>query len=415
MGIKKYIEKNVYDSAVERINYVFDEFDHFYVAFSGGKDSGVMTNLIFDIAKKRGIEKVPLMYIDFEAQYKNTIEYIDKIFSNPLSAGHWICLPVHLRNAVSQFQPHWICWDRDFKELWVRDYPTNEKVITEDNNPFPFFKKGDEFEDFIVDYGDWISKNNGNKKVACLVSIRSDESLNRFRVIARNDVKRYKNDDSLRWSSQIAEKVTNFYPIYDWRTEDVWSANSKFGYEYNKIYDLMYRAGVSIHEQRICQPYGDDQRKGLNLFHVLENETWSKIVSRVNGANFGNIYCKESILGNIKFKLPPNHTYKSYTKLLLKSLPPFLEQHYREKFFKFLKWWRDKFLEMRERGEEYPHKMVLHDEYSKVIEMKREIPTWRRMCKVLIKNDYWCKSLSFSQVKKEAERQKEIINKWKDL
>ena len=44
----------------------------------------------------------------------------------------------------------------------------------------------------------------------------------------------------------------------------------------------MYKNGVSIYEQRLCQPYGDDQRNGLDQFKALEYDTWSKVLSRVN-------------------------------------------------------------------------------------------------------------------------------------
>ena len=44
---KKYINKNVYDAAMERIEYCFKQFDNIIVAFSGGKDSGVMLNLVY--------------------------------------------------------------------------------------------------------------------------------------------------------------------------------------------------------------------------------------------------------------------------------------------------------------------------------------------------------------------------------
>ncbi len=29
----------------------------------------------------------------------------------------------------------------------------------------------------------------------------------------------------------------------------------------------------------------------------------------------------------------------------------------------------------------------------------RDIPSWRRICKVLLNNDYWCRALSFSPTK----------------
>ena len=36
---------NVYESAMQRIEFIFNEFDNVYVSFSGGKDSGVLLNL----------------------------------------------------------------------------------------------------------------------------------------------------------------------------------------------------------------------------------------------------------------------------------------------------------------------------------------------------------------------------------
>ncbi|PCO26282.1 hypothetical protein CP987_19510, partial [Morganella morganii] len=29
----------------------------------------------------------------------------------------------------------------------------------------------------------------------------------------------------------------------------------------------------------------------------------------------------------------------------------------------------------------------------------KDIPSWRRVCKVLLNNDYWCRQLSFSPTK----------------
>ena len=56
----------------------------------------------------------------------------------------------------------------------------------------------------------------------------------------------------------------------------------------------MQMAGVKISQQRLCQPYGDDQRRGLWLYHILEPDTWFKLVNRVNGANSGALYIQEN-------------------------------------------------------------------------------------------------------------------------
>lgn len=155
----------------------------------------------------------------------------------------------------------------------------------------------------------------------------------------------------------------------------------------------MHQAGLSIHQQRICQPYGDDQRKGLWLYHVIEPETWGRVVARVNGANSGALYARESgnILGRLKITLPPNHTWESFAGLILESLPGRTREHYENKIAVFLRWWR-------ERG--YPH--GIPDAAKTNEEAHRQVPSWRRICKALLRNDYWCKGLSFSQTKSEA-------------
>lgn len=54
---KKYIGINVYEAFRERMDYVFSEFENVYVSFSGGKDSGLLLNLVLDYMKDKNIEK----------------------------------------------------------------------------------------------------------------------------------------------------------------------------------------------------------------------------------------------------------------------------------------------------------------------------------------------------------------------
>jgi len=42
------------------------------------------------------------------------------------------------------------------------------------------------------------------------------------------------------------------------------------------------------------------------------------------------------------------------------------------------------------------------DEVDQNLESKRLAPSWRRVCKTLLRNDYWCKGLGFSQHKSDA-------------
>lgn len=375
---------NVYDAARKRIAYVFDCFPRIYVSFSGGKDSAVMLHMVMDEAIKRG-RKVGVLFVDLEGQYKLTIEYIQAMYD--LYRDHiepyWVALPIVLRNAVSQYEPRWICWEPGKEDVWIRRPP--EMAIT-DQNFFPFYRYAMEFEEFVPAFGHWYSQG---KLCACFVGIRADESLNRYRTIVRSKSK----FEGKGWTTWCGETLYNIYPIYDWRTQDVWVYNSRFGKPYNRLYDRMHQAGLTIHQMRICQPYGDDQRKGLWLFHVIEPETWARIVARVNGANQGALYAEESgnILGRIKISKPEGHTWESFAKLLLASMPERTREHFENKIAVFLHWWA-------ERG--YPN--GIPDEAPAEKEANKEVPSWRRVCKALLRNDYWCKGLSFSQTKSEA-------------
>jgi predicted phosphoadenosine phosphosulfate sulfurtransferase len=193
----------------------------------------------------------------------------------------------------------------------------------------------------------------------------------------------------------VTENVYNVYPIYDWKTQDIWTYHGVTGRPYNRLYDLMGMAGLSIHLMRICQPYGDDQRRGLWLFHLIEPETWARVVARVNGANGGALYVQEwgNINGYRKITKPDGHTWQSFAQLLVKSMPPQMEQHYADKILLFQRWWMN-------RG--YPD--GIPDEAPYALEAKRLAPSWRRVCKTLLRNDYWGKGLGFSQHKSDAYR-----------
>ncbi len=58
---KVYLDQNVYDAAIDRINYVFDNYEKMYVSFSAGKDSTVMLHMVMNEAVKRGKPSVYLL------------------------------------------------------------------------------------------------------------------------------------------------------------------------------------------------------------------------------------------------------------------------------------------------------------------------------------------------------------------
>lgn len=78
------------------------------------------------------------------------------------------------------------------------------------------------------------------------------------------------------WTSKIGNDIYNAYPIYDWRTTDIWTANGKFKWDYNPLYDLYYKAGVSLDRQRVASPFISEAIESLALYKAIDPDTWGK-------------------------------------------------------------------------------------------------------------------------------------------
>ena len=433
--MKKYLEKNVYEALQDRLKFIFDNFDNIYVSFSGGKDSGLLLNMVLSYKRRNKIaKKIGVFHQDFEAQYQTTTDFVSRMFENNLRdiEPYWVCLPMGSRCAVSNYQMYWYPWDPDKEELWVRPMPKMPYIINMDNNPFDFYRYKMVQEDLYAEFGEWYSRQKKGKTI-CLLGIRADESLNRYRAYA-NDRKTIMQGN--QWTTKMGENWWNAYPIYDWTTKDVWIANGKFDYDYNRIYDLFWKAGLSISQMRVESPYHESAKESLNLYRVLEPATWVRVVSRVQGANFGAIYGSSHALGARKIELPPGHTWRSYVKFLLATLPEAMRRNYIEKFKTSIRfWWKKGGVVDEEAIKEleacnYP---IRHNgksnyksnkekiaflgtpDHTDDIKSTIDIPSWKRMAVCILKNDHLCKYMGFSQTQKQNQRQKELMEKYKKL
>jgi len=386
MSGKRYTEQSVLDAAKSRISRAFDDFDKCYVSFSGGKDSTVMLHLVMAEAIRRG-RTVGVLIIDLEAQYTQTVDHMKKVvdmYRDSIDL-HWFCGELLLRNAVSDFEPKWVCWDETKRDMWVRERPDEASDLSQ----YDFYVPKMEFEELMVIFGKWYAR--GSSRCGGFIGIRSDESLHRYRAIVAN--KKGLTHEGLKWTTKIGQGLFNIYPIYDWRTQDIWLFHAKSpNLPYNKVYDMMTRAGVKFGNQRLCQPFGDDQKKGLWLYHILEPMTWYKLLNRVSGVNSGALYVQDrgNMTGSGYVTKPEGYTWHSYTNFLLRSLPCTMRDHYRERFVKFMAGWK-------KRG--YG---IIPDEAPHDLEVKCWAPSWRRMARCILRNDYYCKGLGQTQPLSEA-------------
>lgn len=433
--MKKYLDIDVYEAIQQRLKFIFENFDNIYVSFSGGKDSGLLLNLVLDYKRRHHIpRRIGVFHQDFEAQYQYTTEFVTRMFENNLKdiEPYWVCLPMGSRCAVSNFQMYWYPWDPEKKKLWVRKMPRQTYIINLENNPFDFYEYKMVQEDLYAEFGEWYARRKSGKSI-CLLGIRADESLNRYRAYANTRKNLLKG---MQWTTKLNENLYNAYPLYDWTTKDVWVANGRFEFDYNKIYDLFYKAGLSINQMRVASPYHESAKDSLNLYRVLEPKTWTKVVNRVNGANFGAIYGNTKALGARGITLPEGHTWRSYVKFLLATLPKDVRENYVQKFSTSIRfWWKKggvvseealKELEENDYAIRSNGKSNYRSDKDRIcflgtpdhtddVHSTIDIPSWKRMAICILKNDHLCKYMGFSQTQKQNQRQKEIIEKYKRL
>ena len=426
---REYLSKNVFEALQERFHFLFNEFDNIFISFSGGKDSGLLLNLLLDFRKKYYPNKtIGVFHQDFEAQYSVTTEYIEKTFSQLEKEEnvelYWVCLPMATRTALSSYEMYWYPWDDTKEEIWVRPMPKHPYVIHLENNPITTYHYKMHQEDLAKQFGRWYRLSHKNKTTVCLLGMRSDESLQRYSGILN---KKYGYKDTC-WISNQFKDVWCASPLYDWSTGDVWHANYSFGYEYNRLYDLYYMAGLKPDQMRVASPFNDYAKDSLNLYRVIDPKIWVKLVGRVQGANFTAIYARTKAMGYKNLTLPEGHTWESYTHFLLSTLPPRLRNNYIQKFKSSIRFWHnvgggleeDTIKELEDHGYAIARNGVSNYTLMKRsriiflgkipdntddIKTSKDIPSWKRMCFCILKNDHICRFMGFGITR---EQQKNI-------
>lgn len=395
---------NVLEAAQERIKWVFNTFTRICLSFSGGKDSTVMFHLAAEHARLHN-RRFDVLFIDWEAQFSHTIQHVEKMkdmYKDVVENFYWVALPLKTPNSVSLHQPEWICWQAE--TTWVRQPPPG--AVT-DAAFFSFYTPQMTFEEFIAGFADWFSMQ---RPAAVMVGIRADESLQRFLAISSKRKMCFASDKPWTSASPLGY-AWNIYPLYDWKTADIWTWFSRTKSLCNPLYELMYQAGVPLRQMRICEPFGPEQRRGLWLYHVLEPEQWALLCQRVAGANCGKLYANRrgDFFALRQLTRPASHTtWRSYALFLLDSMPQTTAEHYRNKISIYLHW---------HQSHGFPDDIP--DEQEQDLG-NRDVPSWRRICKVLLRNDFWCRALSFSPNKasnysRYCQRIKEKRQTWRIL
>lgn len=314
---KKGIKDSVIDLARARVRAAYQLFDTVAVSFSGGKDSTAVLNLTLEAAEELGRLPVPVFHYDEEAIPYETEDYVRRVAADPRIDFKWLCLPIKHRNACTRKTPYWYPWAPEDESKWVRPMPA--EGITWDK--VPGFPSKPEHRPDLPDSVGLLFDPAKHGRVGMMLGIRTDESLSRLRslLIKGQDSRPYIRG----WEGgYVKGNLSKVYPIYDWRTADVWTAPDLFGWDYNRAYDLMDKAGIPPNLQRCAPPFGEEPLAALWMFAACFPGIWERMHCRVPGAATAARYSKTELYAfKSRQEKPSDFTYKDWIKYWLAKHP----------------------------------------------------------------------------------------------
>jgi len=272
-NVRIYTEESVYEAALKRFEFLFEEFDRVIVNISGGKDSTIVMELALIVARKLNRLPLEVMFFDQEAEIMSVIEYIRRIQARDEIKFHWYQIPITINTSASISEQNVICWDETKEDLWVRE---KEKDSIKSNVYYPMDTYFNKCFNFIAKK-DFVGKDGKS----CMVGgVRAEESVIRMAYLSKGAV--YKG---VTWGKNTSKDRYVFYPIYDWSYTDVWKFIYDNNIEYADYYNLMYKKQVAIQDMRVSCVFHENSVKALEYLSEYEPENWNRISARIVGAN----------------------------------------------------------------------------------------------------------------------------------
>ena len=219
---------DVVTAARQRIKNVFSNGVPVYLSFSGGKDSIVLADLTYKLIQAGEINpsQLTVLFVDEEAIF-DSIEATAKAWRKKvLLAGakfQWWCIEVKHFSCLNELSSDetFVCWDRRKRDVWVRQPP-----------PFAI-RNHPQLRSRIDNYQSFLPRVTMDGIM--ITGVRAAESIQRLQYMA-----------ALNMGAKGITGTNTIYPIYDWKTADVWLYLRDQRIEVPEVYLQMYQVGVAV-------------------------------------------------------------------------------------------------------------------------------------------------------------------------
>ena len=269
---------NVLEAAEIRIRNLFSNGFKVYMAFSCGKDSLCMSEIVYQMILRGEIDKslLTVVFVDEEGLYRSMVEAAERWQKKFTKIGvpfKWMCLPFKQTSCLDKLSQaeSWITFEPGKEDIWIRQPPKG--AITD--SPYLKYPGQMNYQTF-----DKVALADG----VIMTGVRIQESVQRLHAVAA-------------MSKKTIAPGGLFYPIYDWTDNDIWLYIKENRLEFPEIYMRLYEAGCSRRNLRLCSFFGDTTTTGLRWVAQTDPELWEKIEKRYPNAYLVLLYWDSEMFG----------------------------------------------------------------------------------------------------------------------
>lgn len=288
--VRQFIDNNVYEESLKRIEHIYNTFDTLVVLFSGGKDSLVTLHLVKEVLNAHGINRVNVVFRDEELIPDEVINFVNIYRKKDWVRMLYFAVPLESQIHILGETKTYIQWDENRKH--IRPKP-NHAITSKDI-----------FNQYKMDS---YTASFYKGKIALINGIRAAESITRYGACMSKVNENYINNTA----SNIGN-VRLCKPIFDWQENDVFKYLYDKGMKYCSIYDKQM---WNQEQLRVATPLVSENARRFYKLKTLDPILYQQIIDIFPDTQLQDKYWNQMDGDKLKNKYSKNlHTVLDYIK-----------------------------------------------------------------------------------------------------